>query len=211
MAYWFARRFAQSPAMIGQALAASFVLAAVGSVLSGKLSVRFGPVHSVLWMRVIGLALLLATPFSPVFGVAAALYASRAAFNQGTTGARQVVAAGLTRAQRRGLAASVQNLSLQIPRAAGPVLGGLLIHAGYFITPFLLAAALQALYLVLYGTISVRSTPALNRPTREHAGRIPPSRLTVVWFSPVARVRSLISPRAFVVQAFQTGACAVRN
>lgn len=75
-----------------------------------------------------------------------------------------MVAAGLTRAERRGLAASVQNLSLQIPRAAGPVLGGLLIHAGYFITPFLLAAALQALYLVLYwhyfGKLDTSSEPA---------------------------------------------------
>ena len=150
MAYWFARRFAQSPAMIGQALAASFVLAAAGSILSGRLALRFGAVRSVLWMRLIGLVLLIATPFVPVFGLAAALYALRAAFNQGTAGARQAVAAGLTRAERRGLAASVQNLSLQIPRAAGPVLGGLLIHAGYFITPFLLAAALQALYLALY-------------------------------------------------------------
>lgn len=150
MAYWFARRFAQSPATIGPALAASFVLAAAGSVLSGRLSLRFGAVRSVVWMRLIGLVLLLATPYAPVFGLAVALYALRAAFNQGTAGARQAVAAGLTRAERRGLAASVQNLSLQIPRAAGPVLGGWLIHAGRFTTPFLIAAALQALYLYLY-------------------------------------------------------------
>ena len=150
MAYWFARRFAQSPAAIGPALAASFVLAAAGSVLSGKLSLRFGAVRSVVWMRLIGLLLLLATPYAPVFGLAVVLYALRAAFNQGTAGARQAVAAGLTRAERRGLAASVQNLSLQIPRAAGPVLGGWLIHAGQFTTPFLIAAALQALYLYLY-------------------------------------------------------------
>ncbi len=150
MAYWFARRFAQSPATIGPALAASFVLAAAGSVLSGKLSVRFGAVRSVVWMRLIGLLLLLATPYAPVFGLAVALYALRAAFNQGTAGARQAVAAGLTRAERRGLAASVQSLSLQIPRAAGPVLGGWLIHAGQFTTPFLIAGVLQALYLYLY-------------------------------------------------------------
>lgn len=150
MAYWFARRFAQSPATIGPALAASFVLASAGSVLSGKLSLRFGAVRSVVWMRLIGLLLLLATPFAPVFGLAVALYALRAAFNQGTAGARQAVAAGLTRAERRGLAASVQNLSLQIPRAAGPVLGGWLIHTGQFTTPFLIAAVLQALYLHLY-------------------------------------------------------------
>ncbi len=150
MAYWFARRFGQSQEMIGQALAASFILAAAGSVMSGRLSQRVGAVRSVISMNLIGIGLLVITPFMPVFGVAAALYALRAAFNQGTTGSRQMVAAGLTRAERRGFAASVQDLSLQLPRAVGPVLGGTLIHAGYFITPFLLAAALQGLYLILY-------------------------------------------------------------
>ena len=150
VAYWFARRFGQGPQMIGPALAAGFLLGAVGSTMSGWLSVRFGAVRSVVWMRFVGLVLLLATPFAETFGMAAACYSLRAAFNQGTAGARQVVASELTRAERRGLAASVQSLSLQIPRAAGPILGGWLIHAGRFVAPFLLATALQGIYLVLY-------------------------------------------------------------
>ena len=151
IAYWFARRFAEGPAMVGPAMAVMFVLGALGSVLNGKLSARLGAVRSVLWMRAIGVLLLVATPFAPVFGVAVALYGLRAGFNQGTAGARQAVAADLTRAERRGLAASIQSLSMQIPRAAGPILGGWLIHAGQFVTPFLIAAALQVVYLVLYG------------------------------------------------------------
>ncbi|MDE2263672.1 MAG: MFS transporter, partial [Gammaproteobacteria bacterium] len=150
IAYWFLRRFHASPAVIGPALAVSFALASAGSVLGGRLSRRLGAVRSVVWMRVVGLVLLVAIPFSPTFPVAAGLYALRYAFNQGTAAARQVVAAGLTRAERRGLAASVQSLSAQLPRAAGPVLGGWLIHRGQFIAPFLLTAAMQALYLILY-------------------------------------------------------------
>jgi predicted MFS family arabinose efflux permease len=100
-------------------------------------------------MRLVGMGLLVAIPFSPTFVVAAVLYALRSAFNRGTTAARQVVAAGLTRAERRGLAASVQSLSSQLPRAAGPVLGGWLIHRGEFVAPFLLTAAGQAVYLIL--------------------------------------------------------------
>lgn len=150
IAYWFLRRFGQTPATIGPALAVSFVLAAAGSVLGGRLSRRFGAVRSVVWMRLIGLAVLVAIPFSATFLMAAALYGLRSAFNRGTAGARQVVAAGLTRPERRGLAASVQSLSGQVPRAAGPILGGWLIHRGEFIAPFLLTAAMQALYLFLY-------------------------------------------------------------
>ena len=150
MAYWFARRFGESAEMIGPALAASFLFASVGSVFGGMLSLRIGAVNSVVRMRVVGLIALVTVPFAPLFYEAAGLFAVRAAFNQGTAGARQSVAAGLTRPQRRGLAASVQTLSLQIPRAIGPVIGGWLIHAGLFTTPFLIAAVLQALYLYLY-------------------------------------------------------------
>ena len=126
------------------------MLASAGSVFGGRLSRRFGVVRSVVWMRLVGLALLVAIPFSPTFLSAAGLYALRSAFNRGTAGARQVVAASLTRPERRGLAASVQSLSTQLPRAAGPVLGGWLIHRGHFAAPFLLTAAMQALYLFLY-------------------------------------------------------------
>lgn len=160
IALWFARRFAEGPAAVGPAMAATFVLGAVGSVLNGRLSARIGTVRSVLWMRALGVLLLVATPFAPVFGVAVLLYGLRAGCNQGTAGARQAVAADLTRAERRGLAASVQSLSLQIPRAAGPILGGWMIHAGLFVTPFLIAAALQVVYLYLYG----RFFAGLDRP-----------------------------------------------
>ena len=150
IAYWFLRRYGEGPAVIGPALAASFAVAALGSVLTGWLSRRYGTVRAVTAMRVVGLALLLAVPFAPVFSLAATLNAARSIFNRGTAGARQAVAAALTRPERRGFAASVQNLSMQIPRAAGPVLGGWLIERGQFVLPFLIAGALQGLYLVLY-------------------------------------------------------------
>jgi hypothetical protein len=37
-----------------------------------------------------------------------------------------------------------------LPRAIGPVIGGMLFHAGYLTLPFLLGAALQLGYLLLY-------------------------------------------------------------
>jgi len=151
MAYWFALRFGKGLSAIGPALAVGFVLAAFGSVLSGRLATRLGPVRAVLVMRGFGILCLAVMPFAPAFGMAVALYAVRSAFNRGTVGARQAVTADLTRAERRGTAASIQNLSLQIPRAIGPLLGGWLLHRGDLALPFLIAAGLQAAYIVLYG------------------------------------------------------------
>ena len=149
IAYWLALRFGHGPGTIGPALAASFVFGALGSIVAGRLVRRFGLIRPVVIMRGIGLILLVSVPLMPSFGIAAALYALRAGFNQGTAGVRQALVVGLTR-KRRGLAVSLQNVSIQIPRAIGPVLAGLMLHAGMLRTPFFVAAALQASYLVLY-------------------------------------------------------------
>lgn len=149
IAYWFALRFAHGPGSIGPALAASFVLGAIGSLVAGRLVRRYGLIRPVVVMRAVGLGLLIAVPLMPAFVLAAGLYALRAGFNQGTAGARQALVVGLTR-DRRGLAVSLQNVSLQIPRAVGPLVAGLMLHAGMLEAPFFVAAALQATYLVLY-------------------------------------------------------------
>ena len=149
IAYWFALRFQHGPGSIGPALAASFVLGVLGSVVAGRFVRRYGLIRPVVIMRGLGLACLVAVPLMPSFGFAVALYALRAGLNQGTAGVRQALVAGLTR-ERRGLAASLQSVSIQIPRAIGPLLAGFMLDAGMLRAPFFAAAILQASYLVLY-------------------------------------------------------------
>ncbi|HUW36986.1 MAG TPA: MFS transporter [Rhodocyclaceae bacterium] len=150
MAYWYAVRYGHGPASIGPAMAASFVLAAIGSQLAGRLAQRAGVVDAVVGLRAVGLLLLLLTPLAPAFWLAATLYALRAAANQGTLGVRQALTVSLTGDDRRGLAAAVNNVSVQIPRAIGPLIAGLLLHAGWLLAPFFVAGSFQAAYLVLY-------------------------------------------------------------
>ena len=149
IAYWFALRFRHGPGSIGPALAASFLLGALGSAAVARLARRSGLIRPVIILRGSGLVLLMAVPLMPVFGAAAALFALRSGFNQGTAGVRQALVMGLTRS-RRGLAASLQNVSIQVPRAVGPLIAGLMLHVGMLKAPFFAAAVLQAAYLVLY-------------------------------------------------------------
>ncbi|MFZ5577135.1 MAG: hypothetical protein ACOY4Y_03455 [Pseudomonadota bacterium] len=65
-------------------------------------------------------------------------------------GVRQALTVSLTGADRRGLAATINNVSIQIPRAIGPLIAAVLLHMGWLIAPFFVAATFQALYLVLY-------------------------------------------------------------
>ncbi len=150
MAYWFALRFGHGPASIGPALAAGFVLAAVGAQFAQRVAARLGVVRTVLAMRGTGLVLLLLTPWLPWFVLAAGAWALRAAFNQGTIGVRQALALGLTGPQRRGLAATVNNVSMMVPRSIGPALAGLLLARGWLVAPFIAAAACQFAYLIAY-------------------------------------------------------------
>ncbi len=149
LAYWLALRFGRGPGAIGPALAASFVLGAIGSALAARLVARHGLIRPVLVMRGLGVALLAVIPLLPTFALAAGLYAIRSGLNRGTAGVRQALVLGLTR-DRRGLAASLQNVSIQIPRAIGPLISAFMLHAGMLRAPFFIAAALQALYLLLY-------------------------------------------------------------
>ena len=150
MAYWFAIRFHHGPLSIGPIMSAALIVTAISSLLVGRLTRRYGVVKSVLAMRYLGLAVLLILPLSPSFPIAAFLYIIRSALNRGTAGARQALNLGLVRGHRRGLAASLNNVSIQVPRAIGPVFAGLLYHAGFLALPFFIAGGFQAVYLVLY-------------------------------------------------------------
>lgn len=150
MAYWFAIRFHHGPLSIGPVMALALVVTGITSLFVGRITYRFGVLGSVLGMRLAGLALLLLMPLVPTFTMAAALYVVRSALNRGTVGARQALNIGLVRAHRRGLAASLSNVSTQIPRALGPVFAGLMYHAGFLALPFFIAGGFQAAYLVAY-------------------------------------------------------------
>lgn len=150
LSYWFAVRFGEGPAEIGPLMAGGFMMAAVASVATGWLSRWLGMVRAVVAMRIVGLGLLIALPLSPSFGVAGLLYMLRTMFNRGTTGARSALNISIVRPHRRGFAASMGNVSMQVPRAVSPLLTGVLFAANNLALPFFIGAAFQAGYLVMY-------------------------------------------------------------
>ncbi len=153
MALWFHLRFGAGPAEIGPVIALGFLLSSLAALWTGWLTRRLGAALSVVAMRSVGLGLLALLPFMPSYGLAAACYVLRAACNRSTAGARQVVGLKLVAPARRGLAASLNSISMQIPRAIGPVIGGALLDVGLLTLPMLIAAALQGAYLALYAAI----------------------------------------------------------
>lgn len=163
MAYWFSLRYGVSSAEIGATLAVGFLLTGVSSILNGFLAGRFGMVKTVTWMRIIGSAMMLALPFMPNFATASVLYIVRGAINRGTQGNRSALSASLTRDSRRGLATSVNALSMRLPSSIGPSITGYLFDIGQLGLPLILTATLQlanaAIYQWLFGRFDGTQKP----------------------------------------------------
>jgi MFS family permease len=151
--YWFALKFGVGVATIGPVFALTFVLTGSASLVTGALTRRMGIVRSVVVSRSAGLALLALLPILPTYALASGAFALRSAFNRGTVGARQALAVGLVSDSRRGMAASLNAVSSQLPSAIGPTIAGLFFQAGDLTVPFYIAVAFQLVYLGLYGKI----------------------------------------------------------
>jgi MFS family permease len=150
ISYWFFVRFGVGPRLIGPVMAATFAVTALSAFAMGHLTRRTGLVRAVVWGRSGGVVLLALLPLMPVYALAALVYVARSALNRGTVGARQALVISVVRDERRGLAASLNALSMQLPMSIGPAAAGAMIGGGWLATPFYAAAVLQGLYVYFY-------------------------------------------------------------
>ncbi len=67
--YWFSVRFGVGPGAIGSLFGLTFVLTALASVVMGELADRIGLVRSIVYVRLIGVAMLVAIPLVPSLGL----------------------------------------------------------------------------------------------------------------------------------------------
>ena len=150
MAYWFSLRFGKGPGSIGLAMGGGYLLAGLFSLALAPLTRRIGGVRTVIVGRGAGLVFTLLIPLMPTFFLAVFFHLLRVASNQGTIGARQALSVGLVGEARRGLAASLHNVSMQIPQSIGPAMGAALLSHGLLGAPFYIGALIQGGYLYFY-------------------------------------------------------------
>ncbi|OSS43155.1 Multidrug-efflux transporter [Desulfurella amilsii] len=150
IAYFFAVRFGVGAKHIGLIFAITFLLSAILSFYTGKLSLRVGIIKSVFIQRLIGLVFLILLPLAPSYIIASIFYIFHQIFNRSSAGARQALTVSLVRDKRRGFAVSINSASMQFPRSIGPYVAGILFDASLFAIPFFMAAFLQGLYLIFY-------------------------------------------------------------
>lgn len=150
IAYWFAIKFHVGPDFIAPVMALAFFVTGLVTLYTGRMTERIGIVKSIVFQRSFGLLMLLILPIIPFYWLASLVYLLRSALNRSTAGVRQAFAIGLVRDDRRGLAASINAVSMQLPNVIGPTITGYFFQDGRLILPFYLAALLQAAYIVIY-------------------------------------------------------------
>ncbi|MEN6333206.1 MAG: MFS transporter [Phycisphaerales bacterium] len=163
ISYWFALKFHVGPSYIAPVIAASFLLTAKLSYLTGRVSLRMGIVRPVVIGRLVGLILYAILPLIPVYWLASLIYLLRTVFTRGPAGAQQALAISIVREHRRGLASSLNVVSFLVPRSIGPGFSGRLLDLGMFGLPFYLAAGLQSVYLIGYARFFREYGPPENR------------------------------------------------
>jgi MFS family permease len=150
MAYWFAIKFHVGPDFIAPVMAVTLFVTGIAALFTGKLSERMGIIKSVIFQRTFGLIMLLFLPVIPFYWLASLVYLLRSAFNRSTAGARQALTIGLVRNERRGMATSLNAVSMQLPQAIGPTVTGYFFQSGQLVLPFYIAALLQGAYILIY-------------------------------------------------------------
>ncbi len=175
ISYWFAVRFGLGPEAIAPVLAASFLLTGLASLAAGRIAETTGVIRAVVVTRGLGLVCLLAIPIAPSYPLAAAAFAGRQVLSRGSAGPRQALLVGLVREQRRGMAVSVSNASVQLPASLGPAVAGPLIDSGLLYLPFYLAAVLQAVFVAGYARLLLPYEPPRRaRGVVASGGRVEP-------------------------------------
>lgn len=170
LSYWFYVKFGAGPEALGPVFAITYLATGAASMLSARVAERVGLVRSVVQVRLLAVLFLLALPIVPFFWLASVIHIVRSALNRGTIGTRQALTVSLVREHRRGFASAMNSISGSFPNALGPLLAGIMLEAGYLTLPFLVAAAMQFLYGVLFGRVFGQYDPVQSLSRKQRAG-----------------------------------------
>lgn len=176
LSYWFYIKFGAGPEALGPVFAITYLATGAASVISGRVAERIGLVRSVVSVRLLAVLFLLLLPIVPYFWMASTLHIVRSALNRGTIGTRQALTVSLVRDERRGFASAINSTSGSFPNALGPLIAGVMIEAGHLTLPFLVAAAMQFLYGVLFGRVFSGMEPTAKESVAPKTKSRPASR-----------------------------------
>jgi len=149
LAYWFFRRYGLEEDALALLFFASRLLNAGSHLAAAWIARRVGLLNTMVFTHIPSSVSLLAVPFAPSWGWAAALFLVREALVEMDVPTRQSYVAAIVRPEERMMASGVTNLVRNTGWAAGPSLAGLAMQHVWLASPLFLGAGIKVLYDVL--------------------------------------------------------------
>jgi MFS family permease len=151
VAYWFTLHFNASVSFMATLFFAGGLLQAGSSVAAARVGTRFGLLNTMVFSHLPSNLLLMAVPFMPTLGTAAALLLIRFALSQMDVPTRQAYIAAMVDPGERTAAAAFTNTARYAARPFGPLLGAVLMAHVALGAPFVVAGTIKCGYdLVLW-------------------------------------------------------------
>jgi MFS family permease len=150
VAYWFYLRFGVELKALGFMFFLSYLLAALSFLIAPVIARRFGLVRTMAFSHGLASLVYLLLPLAPTFFVGAALVVFRSfvAYMDGPLRGSFVM--GIVKAEERGSAAGITNLSRYVPMAVSPSISAYLMQAFSLSIPMVIGGGLQLLHDVSF-------------------------------------------------------------
>ena len=167
---WFFTRFGVDLQSIALIFFGSQLLAAVSLWVAAKLAGRIGLINTMVWTHIPSSLFLMAMPFLPTAGLAAAFWLARGFFGQMDVPTRQSYTMAVVAPDERSAMAGINAVSRSLTGTASPSAATALWAIGSSTIPFVAGGALKIAYdLALY--FMFRNVRTLEEEARAEAAR----------------------------------------
>ncbi len=146
VAYWFARRFGLSPAILGSIFFGANVLAGISALAAASLARKFGLLNTMVFTHLPSNILLLLVPFMPTLPLAIAVLLLRFSISQMDVPTRQSYVMAVVDPSERTAAAGITGVARTTGAALAPILAVPLIAGHDHWVPFVAAGVLKIVY-----------------------------------------------------------------
>ncbi|HIJ08990.1 TPA: MFS transporter [Candidatus Bathyarchaeota archaeon] len=150
MTRWFDLRYGVPDTVSGLLLAVTSFVIGVATLAAPYLARKFGLVKAVVATQSISMLFMLATPMSPYFIIAGAIYTVRAFLMNMSSPLQQSMIMGLVRDDERGAASGISSAFWRLPNAISAWIGASMMGIGLLYEPFYLATIFYGVSIIMF-------------------------------------------------------------
>jgi predicted MFS family arabinose efflux permease len=161
---WFYLQYGIPDTYTGPLLALANLSIGFAVIFSARLSRRVGAVKAIAITQASSTVFMLAIPFMPGAAAAGAVYLVRSALMNMGGPIMDAYLMGVIDKDDRGLASAINSIVWRLPNSATTVLGGMMLAAGFFALPFILAASIYLVAITAF-YLNFRNIKPMDEPT----------------------------------------------